>query len=346
MDNEYFRKITTTIILAVLIVLAFFLLRPILLSIIVGLILAIIFLPVYNKLNKIFKSGNLSAFLICLLLIILIVIPIWYLAPVMINQSIKIYVSSQQMDFVTPLENIFPSLFESEIFALQVGNAVQSFVTKSTNSMMISLSNFILDLPVLFLQFLVVLFTFFFALKDNELFVNYIKSLMPFSKEVENKLFKSSKNLTLSILYGQVVIGIVQGLVAGIGFFIFKIPNALLLTALAAVAGIFPIIGTAIVWVPVAIYLLMGGNTFAAFGIIVFGLVSSIIENAWKPIFVAKRTQLNSSVILIGMIGGLFMFGILGIILGPLILAYLLIILEIYRNKRVKGFLIENKDIK
>ena len=343
MDNEYFRKITTTIILAVLILLAFFLLRPILLSIIMGLILAVVFLPVYNILKKRFKSGNFSAFLICLLLIILIILPIWYLAPVMINQSIKLYISSQQMDFITPLKNAFPSLFESEVFALQIGNTVQSFITKSTNSMMNSLSDFIFNFPVLFLHFLVVLFTFFFALRDNEQFTNYIKSLMPFPKEVEKKLFKSSKNITLSILYGQVVIGIAQGLVAGIGFFLFKVPNALLLTALAAVAGIFPIIGTAIVWVPVAIYLLIGGNTFAALGVVVFGLISSIIENAWKPVFVAKRTQLNSSVILIGMIGGLFMFGILGIILGPLILAYLLIILEIYRNKKIKGFLIENK---
>ena len=343
MDNEYFRKITTTIVLAVLILLSFFLLRPILLSIIVGIILTVIFIPFYKRLERILKSKNLSASLICVILILMVVLPIWYLAPVMINQSIKFYISSQQMDFVTPFKAIFPSLFESEAFSAEIGSIIQSFITKSTNSMMNSISNVILNFPKLFLQFLVVLFTFFFALRDNEQLVSYIKSLLPFSKEVEKKLFSSSKNITLSILYGQVVIGIGQGLVAGMGFFIFKVPNALLLTSLAAVAGIFPIIGTAVVWVPVAIYFLIAGNTFAALGIIIFGLISSIVENAWKPIFVAKRTQLNSSVILIGMIGGLFMFGILGVILGPLILAYLLIILEIYRNKKVKGLFIEDK---
>ncbi len=342
MDNEYFKRITTTIILAILLILSFFLLKPILLSIIVGFILTIVFIPLYKRLYKILKSKNLSAALICILLIILVIIPVWYLAPIMINQSIKFYISSQQMDFVTPFKSIFPSLFESEAFSAEIGSAIQSFITKTTNSMMNSLSNIILNFPTIFLQLLVVFFTFFFALRDSDKLTEYIKSLLPFGKDVETKLFHSSKNITISILYGQVVIGIVQGLVAGIGFFIFKVPNALLLTALAALAGIFPVIGTAIIWVPTAIYFFIAGNTFAAFGIIIFGLISTVIENFLKPIFVSKRTQLNSSVILIGMIGGLFMFGILGIILGPLILAYLLIILEIYRGKKIKGTFIES----
>jgi predicted PurR-regulated permease PerM len=95
------------------------------------------------------------------------------------------------------------------------------------------------------------------------------------------------------------------------------------------------------VWVPVAIYLLVSGEGFAVFGVILFGLFSSIIENFLKPVFVSKRTELNTSIILIGMIGGFFMFGVLGFLLGPLVLAYLLIVLEIYRNKRIPGVFIE-----
>lgn len=346
MDREYFRKITTTVIILILGVLSFFLLRPILLSIIFGLILAVVFISFYRKINNYVNSKDLAASIVCIVLMVIIIVPLWYLTPVVIDQSIKFYISSQQIDFITPFKTIFPSLFESEAFSAEIGATIQSFVTRTTNSMMNSLSRVILDFPTLFLQFLVVLFTFFFALRDNEQLTNYIKSLLPFSKEVEKKLFHSSKNITLSILYGQVVIGIGQGIIAGIGFFIFSVPNALLLTSLAAVAGIFPIIGTAIVWVPVAIYFLIAGDTFPALGITIFGLISSIVENWLKPIFVAKRTRLNSSVILIGMIGGLFFFGILGIILGPLILAYLLIILEIYRDKKVKGVFIQENNSK
>ncbi len=341
MDDEYFRKVTTTIILIVLAVLSFFLLKPILMAIIWGIILASIFTPIYNWIAKFIKSKSLTAFIVSLILIALILIPLWYLAPVMIQQSIKFYLSAQQIDFVTPFRTIFPALFQSEAFSAEIGSAIHSFVSKLANSIMNSLSNIILNFPTIFLQLLVTLFTFFFVLRDKEQLVSYIQSLIPFSKDVEKKLFKSSKDITISVLYGQVVIGIFQGIVAGLGFFIFKVPNAMLLSALAILAGVFPIIGTTIVWVPVAIYLLVAGNTFAAIGVIIFGIISSIIENFFKPLFISRRVKMNSSIILIGMIGGLFMFGILGIILGPLILAYLFIVLEIYRNKKTPGIIIE-----
>jgi predicted PurR-regulated permease PerM len=340
-EGDYFKKIVTTVILVALVVLSFLLLKPILLSIIVGIILAFLFFPLYEFIKKKTKSQNISASLISILLVLVVLVPLWYLVPIVVNQSIKFYISSQQIDFVTPLKNFFPSLFSTETFSNEIGSSIQSFVTRSTNSMMNSFSELIRNFPTIFLQMLVALFTFFFALKDGKKLISYVQSLSPFSKDVEKRLFKSSKDITLSVLYGQVVIGVLQGLVAGIAFFLFGVNNALLLTILAALAGIFPIIGTTIVWIPVAIYLLVAGDGFAAFGVILFGILSSIIENVLKPVFISKRTQLNSSIILIGMVGGLFMFGILGIILGPLILSYLIIVLEIYRNKRIPGVFIK-----
>jgi predicted PurR-regulated permease PerM len=179
------------------------------------------------------------------------------------------------------------------------------------------------------------------VLRDKDKIMLYIKSLSPFSKEIEKKLFDSSRAITNSVIYGQVVIGILQGLLVGVGFFVLGIPNALILTLLACLVGILPVIGTAIVWVPVTIYLLVIGDAFSAIGIIIFGLVSSSLDNLIRPIIVSKRAKMNSLLVLLGMIGGLFLFGVLGFILGPLILAYLLIILELYRNKKVSGILIE-----
>lgn len=341
MVDEYFKKISTAVILIGLIILSYFLLKPILAAIIIGIILAFIFMPIYNWINKYLRKKNLSAFLISLLLVLIIIVPLWYLMPIMINQSVKFYIASQQIDFVTPLQKILPSLFQSETFSSEVGSAIRTFVTQTTNSLTNSFSNFILNFPTLFLQMIVALFSFFFVLRDREELISYIQSLIPFSKEVEKKLFKTSRDLTISILYGQVVIGIIQGIITGIGFFAFSVPNALLLSALACLAGIFPIIGTSIVWIPVVIYLLIAGNPVSALGVAAFGIVSAIIENFLKPAFISRRTQMNSWVILIGMIGGLFLFGILGIILGPLILAYLLIILEVYRDKKLPGAFIE-----
>lgn len=344
MDNEYTKRVMTALILIVLLVLSFFLLRPIIMSIIIGVILALIFTPIYNFLFKYIKRKNITAFLMCLFLVALIVIPLWYLAPIAIEQSIKFYVQSQDLDFVTPLKTFLPSVFQSEQFANEIGQALHSFVTKTTNSLMNSFSNLILNFPTLLLKLLVVFFTFFFVLRDKEDMAEYIKSLLPFSKEVEKRLFKSSKDLTISILYGQVLLGILQGITAGLGFFIFGVPNAVLLTILAAVAGIFPIVGTTIIWIPVAIYMLVAGNTVNALGVVMFGLISSVIEAFFKPIFISRRAKMNSSLILFGMVGGLLLFGLLGIILGPLILAYLFIVIEAFRNKKLPDVVISSSE--
>lgn len=333
MDDEYFKKIMITFILAMLSVVAFFLLKPILMSIIVGFILAFVLSPVYKRFKKLIKNENISAFLVCFFLSLLIILPIWFLTPILISQSFKIYFATKQLDFVTPLQKIFPSLFASDEFSAEIGSVLHSFVTSTTNSIVNMFSQTILNFPALSLQVLVVFFTLFFLLKDQDKVAEYIKSLLPFSKEIEKKLFQSSKGITVSVIYGQVLTGIIQGLIVGVGFAIFGVPNALFLTLLACLAGIFPIIGTTIIWLPVVIYFLVGGSPFSSLGIAIFGFVSTIVDNFIRPAIVSKRTDMHPLLILIGMIGGLFLFGILGFILGPLIIAYILIIVEIYRKK-------------
>lgn len=310
-------------------------------SIITGIILASLFIPLYNRINNKIKSKNVSATMIIILLLILIVLPIWFLLPVLLDQSIKIYTATQQINFITPLKTIFPSIFRTEQFSNEIGGVISSFITKITNSAINMISRVILNFPTLFLQLLVALFTFFFVVRDHDKVLSYIQSLLPFSKEVETKLFKSTKDITFSVLYGQVVIGILQGIFGGISFFLFGVNNALFLTILACAAGIFPIIGTSVVWIPVAIFLMIDGAIVPALGVVAFGLVAAFFENTIKPAFISKRTNVHSAVILVGMVGGLFMFGILGFIIGPLILAYLLIVLEIFRDKRTPGLFIQ-----
>jgi predicted PurR-regulated permease PerM len=342
-DENYFIKIMTAIILVFLIVLSFLLLKPILLSVILGILLAFVFTPIYEKIYKFTKSKNLSAALIIVVLFLIIFIPLWFLTPILIEQSFKIIQATIQVDFITPLKNLFPNFFSSAQLNAQISSTLGTFTTKIADSITDSLTNILLNFPTISLQILVVLFTFFFVLRDQQGFSDYIKSLLPFSKEVENRLFQYSSDITRSVLYGQVIIGIVQGVIAGIGFIIFGVPNAIFLALIATLAGIFPIIGTAIIWVPVAIYMLLAGDNVAGWGVAIFGILSSTIDNFLRPIFVSRMTKLHSAVVLISMIGGLFLFGILGFILGPLIIAYLLIILELYRKKPLSGLIIHDE---
>jgi len=341
MDDTYFRKVIATVIAFALIVLSFLLLKPILLSIIGGFLLAFIFTPVHKLFCKFIKSKGISAGIICFLLLAIIILPIWFFTPTIIDESIKIYRQAQQLDLVTPLKSIFPSIFASDSFSQEVGSMIQSFIVKITNSLMNYLSNIILEFPTIAAQILVIFFTFFYALKDRESMILYVKSLLPFSKDVEKKLFDSTNQITSSVLYGQVIIGVVQGLILGIGFFIFGVSNPFLLTILSIFLCALPIIGPSFVGIPVAISLLIGGNSSSAFGILLFTIVSSLSDTFTRPFFSAKFAKLHTGLLLIGMIGGFILFGILGFILGPLVLAYLVIIVEIYRNKNMPSVLIQ-----
>lgn len=342
MNNDYFKKIMTTVILAVLAVLAFFVLKPILLSVIMGVILVVVFVPLYERTLKYIPYKTLASGIICTGFAFLIILPFLFLTPIFVTQSFDLYLASQQIDIVQAMKDVLPSTLASDEFTSEVGSILNSFISKAANSFTNILSQFILNFPQIFLQLVVVFATFFFLLRDYEKVTDYIKSLMPFSKDVENKLFTASKEITISVIYGQVVLGVIQGLVVGTGFFIFGVSNSLLLTLFAVLAGIFPIIGTTIVWVPVAIFLLIGDSIMPAVGVSVFGLVAVSLDNIIRPAIVSKRTRIHPLLVLLGMIGGLFLFGILGIILGPLILAYVLIVLEIYRGKEVEGIFIKN----
>lgn len=335
MDESFFRKIAAILILSVLLVLSFLLLKPILLSILVGFLLAFLFSPIYSKLYKLTKLKVIPALFICILLLAAIIIPIWLFTPTVINESMKLVESSQKLDIITPLRTIFPTLFSSESFSQQVASITQSFITKITNSIMNYISGIILNFPQILLQIFVILFIFFSTLIDKDRILNYIRSLLPFSKEVEKKLFDSTKDITFAVLYGYIIVGIVQGIILGSGFFIFGVQNPFLLTFLTIIVGVLPLVGPSIVGIPVAIGLLLIGSPISAFGILAFTLLSSLSEQLIRPLIVSKKAKLPNMVVLVGMIGGFLLFGILGFILGPLILAYLIIIIEVYRNKSV-----------
>lgn len=341
MDNIYFRRIFTGLTLVILIILSFLVLKSIILYIILGFILAFIFSPVYNFLLKITKSPNFSATMISLLLILLIILPIWFFTPIIIDQVFGLYQSAQETNFVQILKDIFPSFFASEQFSNEVGSVIQSFITNLANSILNYLSKLILQFPMIMLNATVVLFTFFFALRDKDKIGAYLESLSPFPKETNKKLAHSSKSITYSILYGQVVLGFLQGVVISIGFFIFGVPSALFWSIIATLAGILPIVGPMIVWIPVLVYLVLAGDTFGAVGILVFGILSSNIDNLLRPVLVSRMTKMHSAIALVGMIGGLTIFGVLGLVIGPLALAYLTIVLEIYHGNKIEDS--ENK---
>jgi len=138
---------------------------------------------------------------------------------------------------------------------------------------------------------------------------------------------------------------IAQGLIAGIGYFVLGIPKALLLTIVTMIVGIIPVIGPWLVWIPVDIYLFVQGNTALAIGLLIYGLfVINWVDILLRPQIVASKAEMNSAIALIGTIGGIYAFGVIGILLGPLILAYLILLIEIYRDKEAESIIIRQEE--
>jgi len=342
MEEKEFKKLGVGAAVILLLILVIVLLRPIAISIFLGLILAYIFHSPYNKFRKMLKSKNLAAFLIVGGFLVIILAPLIVLAPFLTKQILNVYVFLKGFDFVPILKSLAPSLFDSPQTLAEILAMTSSITSNLAEFLLTNLKQLAFNLSDIILQAAIVLFTFFFVLRDHKDIGDYFVSISPFPKEFKDKLILKSQQITNSILYGQVITGAVQGLVAGIGYFVFGAPNAILLTIITMMTAVIPIIGAWIVWVPVAVYLFASGNTNAAIGLAIYGLaIVSWIDNIIKPIIVSRLVKMNTGIILIGMIGGLYVFGILGLILGPLILSYLLLLAEFYKEKGVKSILLE-----
>ncbi|MEM4326225.1 MAG: AI-2E family transporter [Candidatus Pacearchaeota archaeon] len=333
-DEKDMKNFIAAILFLVLILLSILILKPIILSILLAFILAFIFSPVYNWLFKHTKSKDLSAILIIIFLFIIILTILWFFVPILVKQSFDFFQKINKIDIVELSRSISSGLPISQPFSKEISDILSSFLVNMSNKITNSIAEVIINSPIILLHLLVILFTFFFVLRDKDLLVSYIKDLLPFSKEVKEKLFEYSVNITSSILYGQVIVGILQGLIVGAAFFIFGVPKALLLTTISILFGILPIIGPSLVWVPVLISLIITkASLISIIGIAFFGTISSSIDNYLRPLIVSKKVNIHQGVVLISMIGGLLFFGVLGFILGPLIISYLIVFLDVYKKK-------------
>jgi len=340
LDSKSVNRVSAIILILTLIALAFFLLQPILLSIVTGLILAYVVNPLYLKINSIIKRPTLSAFIVSIVLVVAIFIPLWFLIPLIIRQVFEMFAFLKIVDVNFYIDSLFSSVPKE--FGIQISGVITNFLNEISVGILNWLSEFLLNLPDLLLQGAVLIFVFFFALRDQDKLKSYVSELSPLNKVQERLLIKEFKGITSSIVYGYLIIGIIQGIATGIGLFVFGVPNALLLTVIAVLASMFPLFGPWVVWLPVAFFLFSEGGTFAAIAFTIYGaLVVSSLDNILRPYIVSKNSSISPVIALIGMIGGLLVFGLIGLILGPLILAYLVIFLTAYKNKRLSSMFSE-----
>ena len=331
LKEDNVRDILNYLLIIGIFIMAFIIIRPIFFAIIYGLLFAYILSPLYRFTFKRVKNENIAALIVCLGIFVILAIIFGVILGSIFNQIINIYFAAQKINFVNILETLLP--LSSKISA-NLANSIQVSFSNLLTSYASSIGDIIFNLPNLLLQLVVVFLILFYALRDGNQAFKYLKSLSPMKKDVQTRFFQHFKDITNSVLIGQVVVGIIQGVVAGIGYFIFGVPNALLMTLITMIIGIIPIIGPWLVWIPIDIYLFSIDRTGAGLGLFIYGLVLiNWVDTIIRPMIVSRKTQINPAIILIGMIGGLYVFGLLGLIIGPLILAYVILIFELYRKK-------------
>ena len=336
LDEKTITRISVLAIILFLGVLAFFIVKPVLLSVIGGLLLAYIFYPVFAKVNLKIKNKTLAASIVSIFIVLILAVPLWFIIPLFVQQAFQVYVSFQNFDSSGIVKALFPA--GTEQFTGQTIAVLNSFVSKIVAGVFSSLGGVLLELPIILLHLFVISFIFFFALRDGDKLKQYMVELSPLHKNQEKILVSQFKGITDSIVYGQIIVGIVQGMAAGLGFLMFGVDKALLLTVLAIFLSVIPMIGPAIIWIPVAIVMLAQGNAPIALAFIVYNvLIVSTIDNVIRTYLIVRRSESQTStvVVLLGMIGGLFVFNILGLILGPLILTYFLTFLKAYKDRAV-----------
>lgn len=185
------------------------------------------------------------------------------------------------------------------------------------------------------LSFGIALYASFFLLRDGRSIGEAVLSALPFERGVANRLAARFLGIVRATIKGSVVVGLVQGALGAITFWIAGVPSVLLLGVIMAIASLLPAVGPAIVWIPTAIYLLATGAIWQGVVVIVSGVaVIGMADNVLRPILVGRDTGIPDWLILITTLGGIALMGLSGIVVGPLVAGLFLAGWGILREQR------------
>lgn len=182
-------------------------------------------------------------------------------------------------------------------------------------------------------QFTLMLFVLFFVLRDHEQLVSFLRNIVPLSRSQEDALLDDMVEVTKSAILGSFLTAISQGILGGIAVAIAGFP-ALFWGTMIAFASLIPVIGTALIWVPMAAYLALQGHTSMALFLVAWGvLVIGSADNFLRPLFMRGSSTMNAVVIFFSILGGLNVFGLMGLLYGPLIFSLTLVLLRLYEKE-------------
>lgn len=306
--------------------------------------------PIHQWLST--KLGNrpaLGSIITVLGLILLVLIPLSLLITVVVSQAITVGQS------VTPWVQKFieePSAVSGLLQSLPFYDTIQPFrneIIGKVGELVGTISGFLIDSLSSFTKVtidavfssIIMLYVMFYFLIGGDALLKKILLFLPLDDQNERYLLRRFTSVTRATIKGTVVIGILQGSVCGLAFGLAGIEGPVFWGSLMAVMSIVPAFGTAIIWLPALLILALIGN-YTGVGIlfVLCGLVAGNLDNVVRPRLVGKDTEMHDLFVLFGTLGGISMFGIMGIIVGPIVTALFISLWEIY-GQAFRAFLPE-----
>jgi predicted PurR-regulated permease PerM len=331
MNNLSGKNVLIFLILINLLLLIF-LFTPYLNVIVLSFILWIIFHPLFNKLLKIVKNESSASFITVVLIFCLIFIPLFFIGLQFFNE-IKSYLNdlNNNKNFniyfngTDYLKNLFV-LFNIDI--QEVVSQIFQYFYNISLKVFSKTFNFITTI-------IFSLFILYYLFRDISSFKDYILKIMPLEKSTTEKLIDNIYINSKSIIFGFLVVALVQGFLAGIGFYFFDIPNAIFWGMITVLAALIPVLGTAITIVPASVYLILNNNLFYAVGLLIWGFfIVGTVDNFLRPYLIGKKSGINPVLIFLSVLGGLSLFGIIGFFIGPLIISLFISLVKIYEENK------------
>ena len=336
------------LLLLILVSVAFaWILWPLYGAILWGTILAVVSAPLNRWLTGRFGGRRTAAALVTLVLVVVIVIlPVTVIGGLLVEQAADVYtrVKSGELNPAQHFERIVLTLPGwavrlLERFDLAELTAVQHRISEgllggsqfvATQALSVGQRTF--DVVV---SFFVMLYLLFFLLRDGDDLVRRIRAAVPLSAEHQGALGENFTLVIRATVKGTVVVALAQGVLGGLMFWLLGIRGALLWAVVMALLSLLPGVGTALVWVPVAVYFLVTGAVWSGLLLIGYGvLVIGLVDNVLRPVLVGKDTRIPDYVVLISTLGGLAVFGANGIVVGPIIAALFLAAWDIASTSR------------
>lgn len=325
--------------LVAVLIFGYIILRPFLTIFLVALVLATISEPAYVRIRIITRGREgLASLITCFLVVVILIVPCLVLLGLLAQQSLQLYEWLNQKLQGNLMENelVTQALqWQQKLFPqLQVDPRE---LMRQFSTMVGALSRELVGLSALVLkavtntlwQFFLMLVALFYFLKDGGKFLRWALYLTPLPGSLRRELFEKFKSVSESAFYGAFLTAILQGVLGGIGFFLVGLPPLVWGMAMAFFSMV-PIVGTALVWLPAGVILIVTHHVTAGIFLILWGLSVSVSDNIIRPMIMRGRSQLHPLLIFFSLLGGILSFGPLGILLGPLAIVLAISMLQAY----------------